>query len=497
MPFSSQTSLGPLANIQDRTTAAPSESGWIEYKENYFDPIAIGEALSALANGATLADQPAGFICWGVNDYTRHVVGTEIDLSKKKVGNEDLLAWLTRNLDPRMPLRVETGSVDGARVVVLEIPAASHTSVRFRSSEYFRVGSYNKKLSEYPEIQKRLWDKLLQLNFESGVAAGNISREEVAAKLDIPAYYIATKQAVEPQDSDAAFTRLTNEGFLRKRNGGLWDITNLGALLFAKELAVFPTVARKAIRVVVYGGNNKAAAVTETGHSEGYAVAFQRVLRAILAAMPSTERIVDGIRENVSAIPEAALRELLANSLIHQDLNVSGSGPMVNVFVDRTEISNPGNPFVETRRLMDLPPRSRNERLAGFLRRIGYCEERGAGITRVFTSLEEAHLPAATFHRVVDSFIAAISGPQQLSALSRQDKVEACYWHACLKHVSHERMTNASLRRRLRISDRNYAMASRIITEAIDQGLIKEYDATSGKQAKSYVPSWAPTPDVA
>jgi ATP-dependent DNA helicase RecG len=487
-----QPTLGPLSAVADLSTQAPSECGWIEYKHNYVDPIEIGETLSALANGAALADQRAGFLCWGVDDYTRKVVGTAFDSSKKKVGNEELLPWLMRQLHPRMPLRVENGVIEGASVVVFEIPAATHTPVRFQSHEYVRVGSYVKKLIDYPEIQKRLWERLRALNFEVGVAAGNVSTSEVIARLDIPAYFGTTRQPLESPDSEAAIARLVTERFLCEREGGRWDITNLGALLYARDLGTFPSVARKAIRVVFYQGNNKGADVGEHKHPEGYAIAFPNILRSIIAAMPTTERIVNGIRESVSAVPEISVRELLANALIHQDLNFSGAGPMVNVFLDRTEITNPGSPFVEIDRLMDLPPRSRNEMLAGFLRRIGYCEERGAGITRVFKSLEQAHLPAATFHTALDSFVAIISGPLPLSALSRRDKVEACYWHACLKYVSHERMTNTSLRRRLRISDKNYAMASRIISEAIQLDRIREYDPTSGKRSKSYIPSWAP-----
>jgi predicted HTH transcriptional regulator len=42
--------------------------------------------------------------------------------------------------------------------------------------------------------------------------------------------------------------------------------------------------------------------------------------------------------------PEIAIRELVANALIHQDLNEKGF-PMVEIFNDRIEISNPGTPL--------------------------------------------------------------------------------------------------------------------------------------------------------
>jgi ATP-dependent DNA helicase RecG len=53
-------------------------------------------------------------------------------------------------------------------------------------------------------------------------------------------------------------------------------------------------------------------------------------------------------------------------------------------------------------------------------------------------------------------------------------------------------MTNASLRMRFGISDANAAMASRIIAETLETGLIKPYDPEnrSRKHAR-YVPFWA------
>jgi len=67
--------------------------------------------------------------------------------------------------------------------------------------------------------------------------------------------------------------------------------------------------------------------------------------------------------------PEIAVRELVANALIHQDFSITGAGPMVEVFGDRVEITNPGEPLIDTLRFIDEPPRSRNEMLASLMRR--------------------------------------------------------------------------------------------------------------------------------
>ena len=80
---------------------------------------------------------------------------------------------------------------------------------------------------------------------------------------------------------------------------------------------------------------------------------------------------------------ELAIRELVANALLHQDFAVTDTGPMVEIFEDRLGITNPGLPLVEVDRFLDSPPRSRNEGIATLMMRVNICEGRGRGIDKV------------------------------------------------------------------------------------------------------------------
>ena len=53
------------------------------------------------------------------------------------------------------------------------------------------------------------------------------------------------------------------------------------------------------------------------------------------------------MRRTVPEFPEPAVRELVANALIHQDFSVTGAGPMIEIFDGRVEITNPGEPLVD------------------------------------------------------------------------------------------------------------------------------------------------------
>jgi ATP-dependent DNA helicase RecG len=148
--------------------------------------------------------------------------------------------------------------------------------------------------------------------------------------------------------------------------------------------------------------------------------------------------------------------------------------------------------LIDTLRFIDEPPRSRNETLASFLRRIHICEERGSGIDKVIFQIEMFQLPAPEFLVTDNHTKAILFAYQKLADMDRKDKIRACYQHACLQYVSNKPMTNATLRVRFAIEERNYSIASRIIKETVQEGLIRPADPSNkSKPQAKYVPFWA------
>lgn len=178
--------------------------------------------------------------------------------------------------------------------------------------------------------------------------------------------------------------------------------------------------------------------------------------------------------------------------MIHQDLGLSGTGPLVEIFDDRMEISNPGVPLIDPLRFIDHAPRSRNEILADLMRRLGICEERGSGFDKVVFETEVFQLRAPDI-RVDSTHTRVIMfGHQKLSDMNRNDKVRACYQHCALLCVSNKRMTNSTLRERFKIAEQDYPIASRIIRDTIDADLVKPEDPESkSRKHARYVPFWA------
>ncbi len=163
---------------------------------------------------------------------------------------------------------------------------------------------------------------------------------------------------------------------------------------------------------------------------------------------------------------------------------------MIEVFSDRIEITNPGIPLIDVERFLDLPPRSRNEKLAHLMRRLGICEERGSGIDKVLKHVELFQLPAPVFQVVGDHTRVTLFGPKAFSEMTKAERVRVCYQHAGLRWVSNQQMTNESLRNRFGFEQP--AQASRIINDTLAAGLVKQYDPTSSsKRHARYVPFWA------
>ncbi len=210
-----------------------------------------------------------------------------------------------------------------------------------------------------------------------------------------------------------------------------------------------------------------------------------------MALLPANEVIEQSLRRSVPMYPEIAVRELLANALIHQDFSISGAGPMVEIFDDRIEITNPGGPLVPPARFVDYPPKSRNEELAGLMRRFQICEERGSGIDKVIFEVEDFQLPAPLFEARGESTTAVLFAPKSLSKMDKQERIHACYLHACLRWVLNQPVNNTSIRARFGLPDERVDTASRLLREAVDSGWVIVQDPDTGPRNRAYLPFWA------
>ena len=161
----------------------------------------------------------------------------------------------------------------------------------------------------------------------------------------------------------------------------------------------------------------------------------------------------------------------------------------LEIFTNRIVMTNPGAPLIDTNRFIDLPPKSRNDKMAQAMFLFNLCEKRGSGMDRAVAGIEAMRLPAITVERGEDFTRARLFPLKKYTEMTRAEKVQACYQHACLLYENGFELTNQSLRERLGMPKNNSAGASRIIADAVDAGLIHLSDkAPDSKKYSSYVP---------
>lgn len=454
-----------------------SETQNLEFKEakNQYDTTKLCKYCVAIAN------EGGGHIIFGVQDkLPRKVVGTNAFLDVIDITSK-IFTWVGFRVD------VEEISHPEGRILVFTIPA------RPRGTAYHYQGAYLMRSGE--ELVPMSEDQLRKI-FAEGlpswleeIAKKDVIAQDVIQLLDTQTYFDLIEMPY-PTSQENVLARLIDENLIEKTSTG-FNILNIGAILLAKDLKKFDNIRRKATRVIVYTGESKLETESDLIGEKGYAVGFTGLVHYVMSKLPQNEIIEDAIRKKAKLVPEIVIRELLANALIHQDFQISGASPVVEIYSNRIEISNPGIPIVPVDRFID-GYQSRNERLADLMRRVGICEEKSSGIDRVIQSAEILQLPAPEFLVSQNRTIVIIHGLRPFKGMNGSDRVRACYQHCVLQYVIRKQMTNQSLRIRFGVSEGSSNAISQIISNALDQKLIKsDPNAPDSRRYARYIPIWA------
>jgi ATP-dependent DNA helicase RecG len=454
-----------------------SEHQRLEFKEakTQYDNIKLFKYCVALAN------EGGGILLLGVTDkMPRRVVGSAAFNDPVEMAEVVFKA---------VGFRVEIEEVvhPGGRVVVFHIPP------RPRGTAYHLGGAYWMRSGE--ELVPMTEDRLRMI-FAEGQPdwleepiRTEMSAQQVIDQLDTQSYF-ALLQRPYPTTQKAVLEHIRAERLIDKTDGG-YIIRRIGAVLLARRLADFPDVSRKAVRVVVYTGNSKVKTKLDQTWESGYAVGFQALVAFVMSQLPQNEVVEEAIRRKVKLVPEIVIRELVANSLIHQEFTLAGTSVMIEVYANRVEISNPGVPIVPIERFID-GYQSRNERLADLMRRMHICEEKSSGIDQVIEAAETFQLPAPNFRVEHRRTNVIVLGHEPFEEMDREDRIRACYQHCVLRYVLHGSMTNQSLRNRFKLPSNKSATISQLIAATIERGLIVADEDTKGsKRLARYLPTWA------
>lgn len=434
-----------------------------------------------------------GFLVFGIDDKTANTLGVKKDDSVSII---DRLSSLCRDgVEPlvRIDHSIEVFRGESLLIVYIKESAVKPVHVRGKSIEesYIRSGGTTRKASRQ-EIGALMLNSKTP-SWEELHGSKLLNEMEVITLLEYDKILELLKKPV-PSDIKEIMKWLEEEKMIEGVDGKGYYITNFGAVAAAKDLNKFDSLSRKAVRLIKYEGKSKAAGSKEYPGSKGYAIGFEGLIQFVKGLLPGSEVIKHALREETSLYPEIALRELIANILIHQDFSIRGTGPMIEIFEDRIEFTNPGRllPSKKIDRLIRTSPESRNEILAAAFRRYNICEERGSGFEKAVIAIELFGLPPLKFEETENSFKVTMYSPKKFADIKNEERIEACYQHSIIEYYGNGGFNNASLRRRFGMHDKQAAQISKLINEAIATGKIKLKEAKSeSKKYSLYVPYWA------
>ncbi len=460
----------------DELLVVRSECEHLEFKAavNRFDFEELVDYCVAMAN------EGGGRIILGITDHIpRKVVGTAaFDVPERTVAG----------IFQRLNLKVNFEEVvyQDARILIFDVPARPiGCPIQYRGRYSMRAGGSivpmtPDKLRAIFEEGKPEW--LLQLAKDSCGDADIVRLLHTQRFFDLLRVTYPTTQV-------GVLEKLEGEQLIQRKNP--WAITRLGALLLAKDLRDFDLLSGKAARLVVYRGTSKTETRLDATYNSGYAVGFQDMVNGVVALIPANEVIERALRQEHKMIPEIAVRELIANALIHQDFELTGMSVMIELYDDRIEISNPGLPLIPVDRFID-GYQSRNDRLANLMRRLSICEEKGSGIDKVARQAEIYQLPAPDFRIAFNRTSIVLFKHLDFQEMDRVGRIRACYQHACLKWVMNETLSNQSLRERFQLNGQQSASITQVIKATLEEGKIKLANpAQTSLRYRHYIPYWA------
>jgi len=399
-----------------------------------------------------------------------------LDAMKKKIGDQ------TTN---RITFEeIYDFAYQGKRVVMFQIPAAPQgIPIAYQGHYYGRDGEslVALNLHEIELIRSQRTDN----NFERHFAKSGLTGSEVLQYLNYRKFYERIERRI-PREDNSILDLLKEYAFVVEDHGS-WSITNMGAILFANRLSDFEGLRFREVILRRYEGNNNLVMINEKHSEAGYAVEFEDLLDW-LENNTSKEKIISTRTREVT-YPRVAIREFMANLMVHQDFSIKGMPLTIEIFANRLVFTSPGTLLNDVNRLIDLPPHSRNEELAQAMLLIDLCERRGSGYDRAVEAIESMCLPPYKVE-AGDNFTRVTMYPKKsFKEMTQKEKITACYQHACILYENGEEMNNQSLRERFELESHKSSVASRIIAEAVVEGLLKPaHEENGAKKFATYIP---------
>ncbi len=342
------------------------EREWFEFKSNWFEPVQLGEYVSAISNSCALVGKSEGYFVWGIDDETHEFTNTNFD-QFQDYKKEPYQNYLNRNLNPKIKLEFIEGEIKGNRVVILIIGAASNIPTSFNCERYVRIGSSKTSIKDNPELEKRLF-KALDTGYPTIVNTESIYQDLTFEKLFM--YYGSKGIELRKATFKKNLSLLTSEGKYNILAQLLSDNSHLP------------------LRLSIFEGESKGSdlyAIKEFGF-DCILYSLKNLLDYgdVLNIIQSDETNRKEERKESPLFDIKSYNEAIVNAVLHNKW-VNGNEPMISVFSNRIEILSRGSiapaQTIEGFYLGESVPV--NDKLSEIFAQLRISDKSGRGVPRI------------------------------------------------------------------------------------------------------------------
>lgn len=383
-------------------------------------PSDIWRTISAFANR-----RGGGLVVFGVDERKNEITGcSNLDQMQIK---------LTEYFNEKMSfvLRPEYHVIEykGKNILAISIPECpkDHMPCYFKSvglpnGAYIREGNTSRKITDNEFRTYVATSKEFQFDLSE---ARNTTKEDISLEKVVSLLEQSESQTHRGAAHDVTDSVLENLGIISKFDEE-YKPTIAGYMIFAKNNPQNNSpYARFTVRCVRYAGSDPSSKIIDKVDIVGTLdVQIDETYKFVLKNISKNATIIETRRVEQYEYPEGAVRELIANSVIHRDYKIIETYTQVRVFQDRIEIINPGSlpPGVTVDNIKEAQF-SRNSIIAARLKDMRYLEEYGRGIDIVIKKMSDWGLPVPLFRNSVNSFEAILLGNKYKGINDRQIKV--------------------------------------------------------------------------
>lgn len=285
---------------------------------------------------------------------------------------------IARNCEPHITI-TKISPVDNT--VVIEVPEGDEKPYGCSSGYFRRLDAVTQKMTPN-EVRLLFRDSSVAALYEErihdDVSWDDISEEKIKTFFSEAGIAI---DKINPKDVLTSLRLATKDG-----------IKNAGVLFFASR--PLHHILQCETILVAFKGTDRVDILDRKDIQDDLWTQYQEAIIFLKRHLSIRTEIKGVDRQDYYEIPMEALREAVANAIIHRDYSFRGTSIMVEVHDDRVVIQNPGGfPAGMSRDKLGVLSVRRNELIADIFARMHRMERMGSGFKRIRKSMADAGLP--------------------------------------------------------------------------------------------------------